>query len=229
MLSTSAFLAVAMQCAATVHPDTALDVAKTESGFNPFAIAEIIPKKERSSGDKGVISYLPTNKGDALNIVRRIESKKRRYSVGLMQITSTNFSKFNVTAESLFSPCTNLSVFEKIIADCYQRGGSLKRALSCYYSGNFTTGLKPEKDYRQTSYVQRIGYTPPDGGWQVPSTKEDRQGRASVPVPIRPSPPVFETWDVLREYPRGGAPGKNFPETNEVDKENMHEDAEKSV
>lgn len=227
MLSTTAFLAVAMQCAATVHPDTALDVAKTESGFNPFAIAEIIPKKERRPGDKGVISYFPTNKGDALNIVRRIEAKHRRYSVGLMQITSTNFSKFNVSAESLFSPCTNLSVFEKIIVDCYQRGGSLKRALSCYYSGNFTTGLKPELDYRQTSYVQRIGYTPPDGGWKVPGTKEDRQNR--TPATIRPSPPVYETWDVLREYPREGIPGQNLPETNEVDKEKPHEDAEKSV
>ncbi|EEF2701942.1 lytic transglycosylase domain-containing protein [Salmonella enterica] len=226
MLSTTAFLAVAMQCAATVHPDTALDVAKTESGFNPFAIAEIIPKKERRPGDKGVISYFPTNKGDALNIVRQIEAKHRRYSVGLMQITSTNFSKFNVNAESLFSPCTNLSVFEKIIVDCYQRGGSLKRALSCYYSGNFTTGLKPEQDYRQTSYVQRIGYTPPDGGWKVPGTKEDRQNR--TPATIRPSPPVYETWDVLREYPREGIP-ENLPETNEVDKEKPHEDAEKSV
>lgn len=227
MLSTTAFLAVAMQCAATVHPDTALDVAKTESGFNPLAIAEIIPKKERRPGDKGVISYFPTNKGDALNIVRQIEAKHRRYSVGLMQITSTNFSKFNVNAESLFSPCTNLSVFEKIIVDCYQRGGSLKRALSCYYSGNFTTGLKPEQDYRQTSYVQRIGYTPPDGGWKVPGTKEDRQNR--TPATIRPSPPVYETWDVLREYPREGIPEQNLPETNEVDKEKPHEDAEKSV
>ncbi len=229
MLSSTAFVAVAMQCAATVHPDTAIDVARTESGFNPFAIAEIIPKNERSPGDKGVISYFPTSKGDALNIVRKVEARKRRYSVGLMQITSTNFTKFNVTAESLFSPCTNLSIFEKIIADCYQRGGSLKRALSCYYSGNFTTGLKPEKDHGQTSYVQRIGYTPPDGGWLVPSTKEDKQGRAQVPEAIRRSSPVFDTWDVLREYPREGMPRQNSSETKEVDKENSHEDVEKSV
>jgi type IV secretion system protein VirB1 len=43
MLSTTAFLAAAMQCAASVHPSTALDVARVESGFHPYAIAEICP------------------------------------------------------------------------------------------------------------------------------------------------------------------------------------------
>ncbi|MEL3314726.1 type VI secretion protein, partial [Escherichia coli] len=38
MLSTVSFMAVAMQCAATVHPSTSLDVARVESGFNPYAI-----------------------------------------------------------------------------------------------------------------------------------------------------------------------------------------------
>lgn len=53
MLSTTAFLAMAMQCAATVHPSTSLDVARVESGYNPYAIAEIVPKPERKPGDKG--------------------------------------------------------------------------------------------------------------------------------------------------------------------------------
>ena len=50
MLSTTVFLAAAMQCAASVHPSTALDVARVESGLNPYAIAEILP------GGKGVTS-----------------------------------------------------------------------------------------------------------------------------------------------------------------------------
>jgi type IV secretion system protein VirB1 len=57
MLSTTAFVALAMQCAASIHPDTAQEVARVESGFNPYAIAEIIPKNERKEGDSGVISY----------------------------------------------------------------------------------------------------------------------------------------------------------------------------
>ncbi len=104
MLSTTAFAALALQCAASVHPDTAHEVARVESGFNPYAIAEIIPKVERKPGDKGVVSYFPKTKEAALQIVNQIESRNHRYSVGLMQITSTNFANFNTTAEKMFDP-----------------------------------------------------------------------------------------------------------------------------
>ncbi len=33
MLSTTAFVALAMQCAASIHPDTAQEVARVESGL----------------------------------------------------------------------------------------------------------------------------------------------------------------------------------------------------
>ncbi|KHS81126.1 MULTISPECIES: lytic transglycosylase domain-containing protein [Pectobacterium] len=166
MLSSTAFLAAVMQCAATIHPYTAFDVAKVESSFNPYAVAEIVPKEERTPDSVGVISHQPTSRQVAVNIINRVKEKGRRYSVGLMQITSTNFRHYNVTAYDLLDPCTNLSVFERILTDCYQRGGTLKRALSCYYSGNFDTGQQPESAFNQTSYIQRIGYA-------VPSTRED--------------------------------------------------------
>lgn len=166
MLSPTAFLVATMQCAATIPPSTAFDVAKVESSFNPYAVAEIVPKKERKPGSVGVISHHPTSKQIAINIIKRVAAKGRRYSVGLMQITSTNFRYYGVSAHDLLDPCTNLSVFERILTDCYQRGGTLKRAFSCYYSGNFDTGQQPESAFNQTSYIQRIGYT-------VPSTRED--------------------------------------------------------
>ena len=110
---------------------------------------------------------MPKSKDEALKIVEEIKQRKHRYSIGLMQITSTNFSKFDVDANLMFNPCNNLSIAEKIIADCYKRGGTLKRALSCYYSGNFDTGQRAEKGFSGTSYTQRIGYV-------VPSTKVDK-------------------------------------------------------
>lgn len=166
MLSPTAFLMATMQCAATIHPSTAFDVAKVESSFNPYAVAEIVPKEERTPDSVGVISHQPTSKQTAINIIKQVVAKGRRYSVGLMQITSTNFRHYGVTAHDLLDPCTNLSVFERVLTDCYQRGGTLKRALSCYYSGNFNTGQQPEPTLNQTSYIQRIGYA-------VPSTRED--------------------------------------------------------
>lgn len=163
-------------CAASVHPDTINDIARVESGFNPFAIAEIIPKKERDESGKSVITHMPSNKEDALLVIKNIEAKNRRYSVGLMQITSTNFSLYNTTAEKLLDPCDNLSVFEKIIIDCYQRGGGLENALSCYYSGNFSTGKVKEEEFGNTSYTERIGYQDSSKKYVVPSTKAGKGG-----------------------------------------------------
>ncbi|HGY2281754.1 TPA: lytic transglycosylase domain-containing protein [Citrobacter braakii] len=181
MLSTSAFLTVAMQCAASVHPTTALDIARVESDLSPYAIAEIVP------GGKGVISHFPASRDEAVSLTGRLAAQGRRYSVGLMQITSTNFHHYGVTATDLLTPCVNLSVFERILTDCYRRGGTLKRALSCYYSGNFQTGQRPEPAFNQTSYVQRIGYV-------VPSTREDRQSRP----PERAKPEIHYPTTVLR-------------------------------
>lgn len=165
MFTSATLLALAMKCAVSVHPDTLSDIARTESGLNPWAVAEIIPLK---GGGSRVVSHMPSSKESALKIVEDIERKKHRYSVGLMQITSTNFPAYNVTASTMLNPCDNLIVAEKILTDCYQRGGTLKRALSCYYSGNFDTGQRPEKAFKDTSYIQRIGYV-------VPSTKAERQ------------------------------------------------------
>ena len=100
-------------CAASVHPDTINDIARVESGFNPYAVAEIIPERERGSYGKSVISHMPKSKEEALTVIREIENRKRRYSVGLMQITNSNFSFYSTSAEKLLDPCENLSVFEK--------------------------------------------------------------------------------------------------------------------
>ncbi|CAM9381158.1 lytic transglycosylase domain-containing protein [Escherichia coli] len=169
-------------CAASVHPDTINDIARVESGFNPYAVAEIIPERERGSYGKSVISHMPKSKEEALTVIREIENRKRRYSVGLMQITSSNFSFYSTSAEKLLDPCENLSVFEKIIEDCYKRGRSLENALSCYYTGNFSNGKRKEKEFNNTSYVERIGYTGNEKKYVVPGTRsnggEQRKNRS---------------------------------------------------
>ena len=66
MLTTAALFQLAMQCAPAVHPDTIHDITRTESGLNPYAIAEIVPVK---GGRSRVISHLPSSKDEALKIV----------------------------------------------------------------------------------------------------------------------------------------------------------------
>ncbi|MEH5143210.1 lytic transglycosylase domain-containing protein [Enterobacter cloacae] len=202
MLTPAALLALAIQCAPSVHPDTLTDIARTESGFHPYAIAEIIPLK---GGGSRVVSHHPASREAALTLLEEIKAKKHRYSVGMMQITSTNFPGFGVTAEEMLSPCKNLSVAEKIITDCYLRGGTLKRALSCYYSGNFETGQRPEKPFSNTSYIQRIGYV-------VPSTKAERQATS----PSSDGTPGTATTVYPDRVIRGALPSDNTIQTSDL-------------
>lgn len=97
-----------------------------------------------------------------------------------MQIYSGNFKGFEVTPEELLDPCRNLNIFEKILVDCYQRGGSILNALSCYYSGNFKTGKKKETQFANTSYIERIGTSDNKSNYIVPSTKSYKADNQEV-------------------------------------------------
>ena len=185
MISTAVFTALAIQCASTVHPDTSLDIAKIESGFNPYAIGVVGQKR----------GIFPNNINDALAHVNRLKAQGKNYSVGLMQINQSNFKSYNVTAKQLFDPCTNLSVYEKIITDCYMRGKTLLRGLSCYYSGKFDTGQKSEQKFGNTSYVQRIGYS--TNSYVVPSTRTDKAKPDLKELPPK-SPPVQWPKGIVR-------------------------------
>ncbi|ECW9809694.1 lytic transglycosylase domain-containing protein, partial [Salmonella enterica subsp. enterica serovar Poona] len=143
------------------------------------------PAKEHPSGPGHVISHLPDTRNAALHIISRIKSEGQRYSVGLMQITSTNFNHYGVTARDLLDPCINLSVYEKILTDCYQRGGTLKRALSCYYSGNFDTGQRPEAAFNGTSYLRRVDYSPVATQYAVPAPRDNH---TLSPLSLQTSP-----------------------------------------
>ncbi|ECG8305610.1 lytic transglycosylase domain-containing protein [Salmonella enterica] len=177
MISTANFLALALQCAPTIHPDTTTDIGYTESRFQHMAIGVV-----------GGKSIYPKNINDALEHINKLKAKGKNYSIGLMQINQANFKKYGVTAEDMFNPCKNLSIYEKIITDCYTRGETLKRALSCYYSGNFDTGQSPESAFGNTSYVQRVGYA-------VPSTKQDK---AQPEEPVKPGENTIYPDTVLR-------------------------------
>lgn len=162
MISAADFLTLALQCAPTVHPATTTDIGYAESRFQHLAIGVV-------RGD----SIYPKDINSALEHIRQLKAKGRNYSIGLMQINQSNFQKYGVTAKDMFDPCKNLSIFEKIITDCYIRGETLTRALSCYYSGNFESGLRPEQAFSDTSYVQRVGYI-------VPSTRPGHAEPASI-------------------------------------------------
>ena len=136
---------LAGRCAPNVSLDTLKALIKTESSFNPYAIAVV----------KGSVKQ-PSTLSEALLTVNKLNKAGKSYSVGLGQINVSNFKRLGKTAEDLFDPCENLKATQKILQECYIRsskqnqseGKNLADALSCYYSGNFTTGYK--ENYVQT-------------------------------------------------------------------------------
>lgn len=137
---------LAGRCAPNVSLDTLKALIKTESSFNPYAIAVV----------KGSVKQ-PSTLSEALLTVNKLNKAGKNYSVGLGQINVSNFKRLAKTAEDLFDPCENLKATQKILQECYIRsskqnqseGKNLADALSCYYSGNFTTGYKE-------NYVQKV-------------------------------------------------------------------------
>ncbi len=146
------FAMLAQQCAPTVHATTLQAVVKTESGFNPYAIGVV----------GGRLARQPRTRDEAVITARTLEAAGWNYSMGLAQVNRANLRIYGLTAETVFDPCANLRAGGAILADCYARasaGGrvpqdAVRAALSCYYSGNFTRGFKP--DSGGTSYVQRV-------------------------------------------------------------------------
>lgn len=139
-MDASLFLALAMTCAPQVHADTARAVVSVESAFNPWAIGVV----------GGALLRQPRHRAEALTTARALHAAGWNFSVGLGQINVGNFQRLGLTLDSAFEPCTNLAAMQTVLSECFARASAqraspdraLRDALSCYYSGNFSTGFR---------------------------------------------------------------------------------------
>jgi type IV secretion system protein VirB1 len=214
MLSTAAFLSLAMQCAPQIHPSTMRALVKTESSFNPYAIGVV----------GGALPEQPLTLEQGLSAVKILTEKGLNFSIGLGQINRQHFDVKN--AEKIFEPCNNLKISGKILQQCYKSALSessgqqeaLKKAFSCYYSGNFTRGFDPKGG---VSYVDMVlAANSESESVVVPAIGADEQRQNKPSAPALP-PPEYESWDVLREHPRYNAP--TSPNHDDVDLEKNKE------
>ena len=125
-------------CAPLVHPGTAQALIAVESGFNPHAIGVVAGALERQ----------PRNAAEAIATANALQREGRNFSVGLAQINVGNVKRLGLTISEAFDACRNLGAMQTVLGECFDRAGraesqrNLRRALSCYYSGNFTTGFR---------------------------------------------------------------------------------------
>lgn len=147
------FMALTAGCAPFVHQQTLHALVKVESGFNPFAIGVVRGRLERQ----------PRNVVEAVATAKELERLGYNYSVGLAQVNKHNFRKYGLSIETAFDPCQSLRAGGEILRGCFQSAKgrfsndqhALRGAFSCYYSGNFQTGFRP--DFKgQPSYVDKV-------------------------------------------------------------------------
>lgn len=132
-------------CAPLVHAATADALIAVESSRSPHAIGVV----------GGALIRQPASRPEAVATVRALKAQGRNFSAGLAQINVRNFDRLGLTLESAFDPCSNLRAMQAILLECFDRTSvhdsqsALRRALSCYYSGDFTTGFRH-------GYVHRV-------------------------------------------------------------------------
>lgn len=147
------FFALAQECAPTVAPQTMAAVVSVESGYNPYAIGVV----------GGRLARQPKSREEAVATAEQLALDGWNFSLGVAQVNRYNLPKHQISYEQAFDACTNLRVGSKILEDCFLRASqntpepqaALQAAFSCYYSGNFTRGFKPDAAGKP-SYVQKV-------------------------------------------------------------------------
>lgn len=209
MLTSSAFLALALQCAPSIHPSLLTPIIKTESSFNPWAIG-VVGK---------ALPNQPKSKVEALTVIKGLVKEGANFSVGLGQINKQHFDVNN--PEVVLEPCTNLRMAAAIIESCYAASSrpnvsvqqALLKTISCYYSGNPKRGFHAEREFGGSSHVQRVIANAGDTRVKVPAFEPELTGSVRSPD-LQSQPPVsatYESWDVMRQYPRYDPPVQNKP------------------
>ncbi|WP_250504592.1 lytic transglycosylase domain-containing protein [Caballeronia sp. AZ7_KS35] len=175
---------LAAACAPGVHPITLRGVVTTESAGNPYAIGVVGGRLERQ----------PRNLTEAVATARELERQGFNFSMGLGQVNRYNLAKYGERYETIFEPCRNLKAGGAILRDCYQRARAripydqqaLRAAFSCYYSGNFTRGFRPDRA-GQRSYVQKVVANATDTAEPIPVVPAVKPDRADAGVAVQPA------------------------------------------
>lgn len=163
------FMLLAQHCAPAVAPDTLAAIVRVESAGNPYAIGVV----------GGRLAWQPRSLEEALATAYELQRRGFNFSVGLAQVNRFTLPRYQLSYAAAFDPCRNLDASAKILETCYTRArprqaAPLLAAFSCYYSGNFATGFRPDRA-DQPSYVQKV---------------VDAAGRPVPPIPVVPALPA---------------------------------------
>ena len=135
----------------SLPPDVVVVGAAGAAGATGAHIHELVVGRRWRISARSFFQCRPDG-AEALATAKALRAAGWNFSVGLGQINVGNFERLGLTVESAFEPCANLAAMQTVLAECFDRASgsaskavdqvALRRALSCYYSGNFATGFR---------------------------------------------------------------------------------------
>lgn len=137
-LSSTDFATLASRCAPAVSPTILQAVARTESGFYPWAL------HDDTTGQREIAVSRVKAQADSTRWLRHGDA----VDVGLMQVSSANFSALGLSVQSALDPCTSLAAGAEVLRAAF--GGdnepadqqvALLMALSRYNTGSPLRGI----------------------------------------------------------------------------------------
>ncbi len=187
------FTQLATTCAPHVAVETLAAVARTESGFDAFAM------HDNTTGR----TFHPATREEAIALATElIVVDRHSVDLGLMQINSLNFPSLGMTVTDAFDPCRSLAGADRVLVQGYVRpaAGSdqqqaLQQTLSRYNTGDPARGVA-------NGYVRRVQAS---AEVIVPAIRLSGEGDVapspallggSAPVLVQPLPPPPASWDV---------------------------------
>lgn len=188
------FAQLAASCAPHVAVETLAAVARTESGFDAFAI------HDNSTGR----SSKPGTREEAIALATElIVADRHSVDLGLMQINAANLPRLGLTIADAFDPCRSLAGADRVLVDGYAAPGpggdeqaALRQALSRYNTGDPARGVA-------NGYVGRVQAA---AEVVVPAIRLQGEGAVGegnppplgggVPIQVQPLPPPPPSWDV---------------------------------
>jgi type IV secretion system protein VirB1 len=132
-------------CAPLVHPTTMRALIAVESAGNPYAVSINRPLTLAAQGIDLPAYSQPHTAAEAQTLVRHLHAAGYTTSIGLAQVNVEHLDTWGLPLAALLDPCTNLTFAQRILLDCRDSASaapaSLPALLSCFNSGNATTGI----------------------------------------------------------------------------------------
>lgn len=187
------FTQLAASCAPHVAGETLAAVARTESGFDAFAIHDNITGR----------TFKPGTREEAIALATELVVMERHsVDLGIMQINSLNFPSLGMTITDAFDPCRSMAGADRVLVQAYvapapgsDQQAALHQALSRYNTGDPARGVA-------NGYVRRVQAS---AEVVVPAIRLRGDGDAgpapapvggNAPVLVQPLPPPPASWDV---------------------------------